>query len=131
MLQKAASAGLVRGVLQDFREGGILFLQYAEYTIFFSSADYDHLFNLKLILMWYEQISGMRINFHKSELIPMNLDVDTVHTAAHIFNCPQGKLPMKNLGFPLHYDKLSREDIQPILVKKDSWLEREVSLFSC
>jgi hypothetical protein len=30
--------------------------------------------NLKGVLALFEQISGMRINFHKSELIPINLE---------------------------------------------------------
>jgi hypothetical protein len=29
--------------------------------------------NLRIILMLFEKVSGMRINFHKSELIPVNL----------------------------------------------------------
>jgi hypothetical protein len=27
-----------------------------------------------------EELSGIRINFHKSELIPMNVDLETVHS---------------------------------------------------
>jgi hypothetical protein len=117
MLDKAARAGLVKGLLHDFREGGILSLQYADSTILFSSSDTSHLTNLKQILLWYEQISGMRINFHKSEVTPMNLDDELIHAVSHIFSCPIGKFPIKYLGIPLHYDKLAREDIQPLVDK--------------
>jgi hypothetical protein len=41
---------------------------------FFSKAEDDALMNLKCVLMWYEQILGMRINFHKSELVPLNIE---------------------------------------------------------
>lgn len=71
MLGKATSSGLIRGVMGDFREGGILSLQYADDTIIFSSASSFHLSNLKSVLTWFEQISGMRVNFHKSEMIPI------------------------------------------------------------
>jgi hypothetical protein len=53
----------------------------------------------------------MRINFHKSELIPMNVELEEVHSLAHLFSCPVGTLPIKYLGVPLHYEKFSREDI--------------------
>jgi hypothetical protein len=99
MLDKAARSGLVKGMLHDFREGGILSLQYADDTILFFSSDISHLTNLKHILLWYEQISGMRINFHKSEFIPMNLDDELVHVVTHIFSCPIGKFPIKYLGY--------------------------------
>jgi hypothetical protein len=70
-------------------------------------------------------MSGMLINYNKSELIPCNLSEDQIHNAAHIFGCPVGSFPIKYLGVPLHYDKLRREDIQPlvdnILKRVGSW----------
>jgi hypothetical protein len=62
MLDRAAGVG----VLQDFRVGGIISLQYADDTILFSSAELPHLLNLKHVIMWFEQILGIRIIFHKS-----------------------------------------------------------------
>jgi mannosylglycoprotein endo-beta-mannosidase len=74
----------------------------------------------------------MRINFHKSELVPLNLDPDTAHSLAHILCCPLGSFPLKYLGIPLHYDNLSREDIQPlvdkILKKIAGWRGKLLSL---
>lgn len=59
----------------------------------------------------------MRTNFHKSELVPLNLEQDEIHRIAHIFGCPLGAFPIKYLGIPLHYDKLKREDMQPLIDK--------------
>lgn len=74
----------------------------------------------------------MRINFHKSEIVPLNLDQEEAHRVAHIFSCPLGSFPIKYLGVPLHYDNLSREDIQPlvdkILKKVAGWKGRLLSL---
>jgi hypothetical protein len=47
----------------------------------------------------------------------MNLDDELVHVVTHIFSCPIGKFPIKYLGIPLHYAKLAREDIQPLVDK--------------
>jgi hypothetical protein len=59
----------------------------------------------------------MRINFHKSEVIPMNVESGEAHDIAHVLNCPVGSLPFKYLGVPLHFEKLKREDLQLALDK--------------
>lgn len=73
--------------------------------------------NLKWVLTCFEQVSGMRINFDKSEMIPLNLDPDEITNLGEILGCPIGKFPIKYLGVPLHVEKLSREDLQPLLDK--------------
>ena len=106
MLQKGAEKGLIKGIAENFRVGGIVSLQYADDTILFSRIEEVYTRNLKSILIWFEQLSGMRINFHKSELISMNVEPEVVHNLAHLFSCPVGTLPIKYLGVPLHYGKL-------------------------
>lgn len=98
------------------RRRGNFFTIYADDTLTFSSVEDNYIRNLKGVLIWVEQISGMRINFHKSEVIAMNLEED-IHVVSHILGCPVGQLPFKYLGVPLHFDKLRREDIQPLVEK--------------
>jgi hypothetical protein len=43
-------------------------LQYADDTILFLEHDIDKAINMKLILCIFEQLSGLKINFHKREL---------------------------------------------------------------
>jgi hexokinase len=73
MLLKAAEQGLVKGLLTKFRKEGVISLQYADDTIIFSSCEDEHLKNLKCCLVWFEHLSGMRINYHKSEIVPLNI----------------------------------------------------------
>jgi hypothetical protein len=61
-------------VTRGFRPEGILSLQYADDTMLFMSTEDSCIKNLMIILMLFENVSGTRINFHKSELIPVNLD---------------------------------------------------------
>jgi hypothetical protein len=64
----------------------------------------------------FELISGMRINFHK--IVPMNiLEGEEIDQFANIFGCPVGAFPIKYIGIPLHYQKLRREDLQPLIDK--------------
>jgi hypothetical protein len=59
----------------------------------------------------------MIINFHKSEVIPMNLDEGQVHEIAHVLSYPIGCLSFKYLGVPLYFEKLKREELQSIIDK--------------
>jgi hypothetical protein len=47
----------------------------------------------------------------------MNLDEEEIQSYSRIFGCMIGTFPFKYLGVPLHYEKLGREDIQPIIDK--------------
>lgn len=73
MLEKAKDMDLIRGLLVDFQRGGIVSLQYTDDTILFTQADENLVKKRKCILVWFERISGTRINFHKNEIIPLNL----------------------------------------------------------
>jgi hypothetical protein len=56
--------------------------------------------NLRWILTCFEKPSGMRINFHKSEPIPINMDVAATQPFLDIFQCVMGKFPVKYIGDP-------------------------------
>jgi hypothetical protein len=59
----------------------------------------------------------MRINYEKSEFIPLCVRDEEVNFYINIIGCALGKFPIKYLGIPLHYNKLRREDIQPLIDK--------------
>jgi hypothetical protein len=59
----------------------------------------------------------MRINFNKSEFIPMHLEEEQVHDVLHMLNCSQGSLPFKYPGVPLHVERLKMDDIPPLVDK--------------
>jgi hypothetical protein len=69
------------------------------------------------MLMLFEKVSGMKINFNKSEFIPLNLDDDQTDEVAHVLCCPVGALPFKYLGIPIHFENLKRDDMQPVIDK--------------
>lgn len=56
-MDSARHNGLVKGVLEDNIEGGFLLQD-----------DFDSAHNLKFIFCLFEQMSGLKTNFHKSEL---------------------------------------------------------------
>jgi hypothetical protein len=76
MLIKAAANNLISGLLPNTFEGGIISLQYADDTLLFLQDDLEKANNLKWLLLCYEQMTGMMINFDKSDLLTIGMEVD-------------------------------------------------------
>jgi hypothetical protein len=55
-------------VIPHLVDGSLSILQYAGNTILFMEHDLEEARNLKLILAAFEQLLGLKINFHKSKL---------------------------------------------------------------
>lgn len=62
--------------------------------------------SLKLFLIGFENLLGLKINYIKSELIPLNISEGVAY--ANILECKVNKLPIKYLGVPLHWKKKLR-----------------------
>jgi hypothetical protein len=77
---------------------------------------------LKWALRAFEGLSGLKINFTKSVLIPLNIDNSLAHNFATQLNCKLGSLPMKYLGLSLHWKKPTRLDWQSVIDKIQSRL---------
>jgi hypothetical protein len=56
----------------------------------------------------FEHLSGMKINYHKSDLTDINLEEGETTQFAKVFCCKIGTFPFKNLGVPLHHEKLKK-----------------------
>ena len=53
-----------------------------------------------MILIWFEVVSGLKINLGKLELVPVGM-VHNLDLLLNVLGCKQGTLPMKYLGLPL------------------------------
>jgi ABC-type proline/glycine betaine transport system substrate-binding protein len=65
---------------------------------------------MKLILCIFEELSGLKINFHKSELFCFGKAKDEEDQYKQIFGCDAGSIPFRYLGIPIHYRKLRNSD---------------------
>lgn len=57
--------------------------------------------NMKFILYCFECMSGLKINYHKSEVIVVGVDREFQDLIANGLNCKVGQLPMTYLGLPI------------------------------
>jgi hypothetical protein len=73
--------------------GGLSILQYADDTIIFIDHDPKQAKNLKLLLCTFEQLSGLKINFHKSEIFCYGTAKETEEFYTSLFGYNAGEYP--------------------------------------
>lgn len=109
-MKTAQSRGLVKGLASHLVPGGCVVLQYADDTIFLLEADVESAKNLKFILCLFEQVSGLKINFHKSDLYCLSSAQELGCSLEEIFTCKLGDFPFRYLGVPLRFKRLANSD---------------------
>lgn len=114
-------------------DDGLSILQYADETIIFMEDDLDEAKNVKLLLCTFEQLSGLKINFHKSELFCYGAAKEHEVEYSQIFGCDMGSLPFRYLGIPMpHRSKLSNSDWKEIAErfhkKLSGWKSKMLSI---
>jgi hypothetical protein len=87
MIHIAQQNGLISGLADHVIEGGCAILQYADDTILFIKDDIECARNLKLLLYTFESMSGLKINFEKSEVLLVQDDEEELLFYANLFNC--------------------------------------------
>jgi len=125
MLHSAVSHGHISGVLSDLIPGGVSHIQYADDTVIMIEATEQSIRNLKLILYCFEWLTGLKINYHKSEVFVFGVTQLEKEKFANMLNCVLGEFPMKYLGIPLSYKHLNMSAFSPMtqkMVKRlDPW----------
>jgi hypothetical protein len=71
ILTKACEAGHIAGVVPHLIPGGISHLQYADDTLIMIQDEDQQIANLKFLLMCFEDMAGLKISYHKYEVIVM------------------------------------------------------------
>lgn len=71
-------------------EDGLSILQYADDTVIFMDHDIEQAKNMKILLCMFEQLSGLKINFHKSEIFCFGRAREHENTYSQLFGCKLG-----------------------------------------
>ena len=80
-------SGLIEGFIVGRDRTRVSLQQFTDDTIFFSKASQEHLQNLKLILLVFGQVSGLKINLEKSTLLSINTSQELLSSLALILDC--------------------------------------------
>ena len=92
-------------------------LQFADDTLFMCEDSYNSVFAIKAILRCYEIASRLKINFHKSKLVGINVESSSIEVYAKTLNCTLMRVPFKYLGIEVGGNPRKKQFWEPILNK--------------
>lgn len=127
MLTRAKEAGQLVGLVPHLVEGGLTHLQYADDTILFMTNSDSNICTVKFLLFCFEEMSGLKINYQKSEVILVGAESDEAKRVAELLNCKVGTLPITYLGIPIHEGRLTVADLEIVPNK----IEKRLGTWKC
>lgn len=122
ILLRAGSIGLIEGIGPNTMFVGIKCLLFVDNTLLFCMGVKGSILAIKALLLAFEGASNLRINFHKSLTIRMNLEDEEATSSANMVNCKKGVLPLTYLGLPLLDKKIFKNCWLPLLERIHSRL---------
>jgi len=75
----------------------------------------DNFFFLKTLLNSFAESTGLRVNYNKSMMVPINIKESKFDILANTFGCSKGSLPFTYLGLPLSLTKPTVADFWPLV----------------
>jgi hypothetical protein len=98
LIKRAKAEGHFEGVIPHLVDEGLLILQYVDDTIIFMEHDLEKARDMKLLLSAFEELSSLKINFHKSETFYFGEAKEYESEYEQLFRCRKGSFPFKYLG---------------------------------
>jgi hypothetical protein len=111
-------------------DGDYPIVQYADDTIIVLPAEEDQLLLFKELLNKYASFVGLKVNYHKSSLVPINLSPQEAEHMAKVFDCNLGSIPFTYLGLPMGTTKPNVRDFTPIIDRIERRLSATMSFLS-
>ena len=74
-------------------------------------ADARQLIFLKLLFSSFADSTGLKVNYRKSQMLPINVSPEKMEHLAQTFGCAIGTLPFTYLGLPMGTTKPKMEDL--------------------
>lgn len=71
----------------------------------------------KAILQLFEVVSGLKVNFHKSQLVRVNVEVDWLFKTAFVLDCTVSSIPFHYLGIPIGANPRRKSMWEPVVEK--------------
>jgi hypothetical protein len=104
-------------------------LQFADNALIIGSKSWLNVHSMRAILLIFEDVSGLKVNFNKSLLTGINVSDSWLSEAALAMNCRVGTFPFVYLGLPIGGDSRKLEFWRPMLNSIQSRLSNWKSKF--
>jgi hypothetical protein len=74
---------------------------------------------LKALLNTFAESTGLRLNYHKSSIYPINVMAERMEQLVNTFGCQIGSFPFPYLGLPMGLTKPRVEDFLPLVQRTE------------
>lgn len=102
ILDMARLVGHLKGVVSHLIPGGgVTHLQYVDDTMIMVESSHLDIVNLKFLLLCFEAMPGLKINFDKSEVVVLGYSPADQQEISNNLNCKLAFFPISYLGMPL------------------------------
>jgi hypothetical protein len=92
-------------------------LQFADDTLLLGAKSWANIRALRAVLVLFEKMSGLKVNFHKSMLVGVNIPNSWLNEAASALRCKVGKVHFLYLGLPIGGDPRRLGFWDPVLTR--------------
>ena len=117
LVNKAKDSGLLKLPIPLNNSQYFPIIQYADDTLIILEGDPRQLHFLKSLLNQFSESTGLKVNFSKSLMLPINVNEGRFDLLSRTFGCAKGTLPFTYLGLPLGLTKPRVEDFTPLVNK--------------
>ena len=93
-------------------------------------ADAAQIGSLKNILQSFSNSTGLKINYHKTSMVPINTPADKTEELAQLLGCKIEAMPFTYIGLPMGTTKPRVDDLMPTICKLDKRLSGISNLLS-
>jgi hypothetical protein len=121
-MNKAMTQGLVSPLISCPACPDFPIIQYADDTLVIMKADANQLLCLKSLLHTLAKSTGLRVNYNKPCMTPINMDDSRLSHFANTVNCQKGSFPFTYLGLPFGITKPTLEHFIPLVVRVEKRL---------
>jgi len=132
LMREAVRKNLYRSYMVGKKKEPTNILQYADDTVFVGEATWDNVLVLKALLRGFEMVSGLKINYAKSQFGVIGGVVNWTNEAAQILNCRQLETPFCYLGISIGAKPSSSLVWEPLIKKCESklskWAQKNISM---
>jgi len=106
-------------------------LQFDDDTLIIGDKSWSNVRSIRAVLMSFEQVSGLKVNFNKSLLTGVNVSTSWLHEAALVLHYRVGNFPFMYLGLPIGGDPRKLDFWKPIvnsiISRLSSWKSKFLS----
>jgi hypothetical protein len=126
VINKAHLQGLFNLPIPSRDGAGFPIIQYVDDTILMMKASQRELLCLRPLLESFAQSTGLRVNYTKSCMVPLNLSDEKARILAGVFGCKIQGMPFTYLGLPMGTTKPRVEHYAPLMNR----IERQLTSIS-